>query len=95
MLDPITNQIAAQAAHRVAVSRRPEEARAKSSGKGRAAESDRFETILGEVEALGPVRALADADQEEAREDRIEHRSGATDQRGHEDRPGGVLDLTA
>lgn len=95
MLDPITNQIASQAVQRAAVSKRPQEARARKPEKGRAAESDRFETILGEVEAIGPARPLADADQEEAREDRIEHRSGAVDQQGREDHPGGMLDLTA
>ncbi len=89
MLDPITHQIASQAAQRAALARRPQEARARTSEKGRAEDADSFETILGEVEPLGPARPLADADQEEAREDRIEHRpDGAAGQRGG-------LDVTA
>lgn len=92
MLDPITNQIASQAAHRATMARRPQEARARTSEKGRAEDADSFETILGEVEPIGPARPLADADQEEAREDRIEHRPGSPDVN---DRPGGKLDLTA
>ncbi len=89
MFDPVTNLISNQSAQRAAQARRPQEARSRASEKGaRPGDEDRFESILNEIEPIGPTRPLADADQEEAREDRAEHRPGNEPKRGS-------LDVTA
>jgi hypothetical protein len=89
MFDPVTNLISNQSAQRAAQARRPQEARTRASEKGaRAGDEDSFESILSEVEPIGPTRPLADADQEEAREDRTEHQRRTGQTRGS-------LDITA
>lgn len=95
MFDPVTNQIASQAAKRAANARRPAEQRAREAEKGvRPSDSDSFENTLERVEATAPTRPLADAGREHAREDRLagEGRVFPTDA---SDRPPGSLDLTA
>lgn len=95
MFDPVTNQIANQAAKRAANARRPAEQRARAADKGvRPSDPDSFENTLERVEATAPTRPLADADREDAREDRVAGEGRAFPPDGA-DRPPGSLDLTA
>lgn len=96
MFDPVTNQILNHAARKAAVERRPREQRARQAEEGsRPGEfGDVFEHTVGGIEAASPVRRLADADQEDAREDRLagEGSRGRTSPGGGDERG---LDLTA
>lgn len=98
VFDPVTNQIANQAAKRAANARRPLDQRARAAEKGARApeaDSDSFENALERVEATAPTRPLADADREDAREDRIAGEGRSYDADRAPDRPPGSLDLTA
>jgi len=92
MLEPISNHLASQAARKVALSDRAKQARASEKANGAKRGADSFDSALEGVEAAEAVRRLADADQEEAREDReaSQLRHGR-EQAGQ----GGPLDLEA
>lgn len=93
MFDPVTNAISNQAARRLNNAKRPEEQRAREAGKaGREEFSDTFENAVEQVEQINPVRPLADADREEALEDRQAGEGRAAPER---DPVRGPLDLTA
>lgn len=97
MFDPVTNLISTQAARRAAMARRPQEQRTREAEKGGRTEDfgDSYENAIGQVEATSETRRLADADQEDAREDRLA-REGMPETQGRPadpERPG--LDLTA
>ncbi len=79
--------------HRASAKKAADEA--EKSERRRAAR-DEFRSVLDEVEHIDATRRLADADQEEAKEDRDEHHIGYTPEglRHREDGASG-LDLSA
>jgi hypothetical protein len=94
MLDPVTNLLAGQAAKRASDARRPLAERARAAAEpGRSHASDTFEHAPEAVEPASPVRPLADADQQDAVDDRQARQGGPE---GHgPGREAGSLDLTA
>lgn len=79
------------------MARRPQEQRTREAEKGGRTEDfgDSYENAVGQVEPTPETRRLADADQEDAREDRLA-RDGTPNSRGQSDGPDGPgLDLTA
>lgn len=92
----MTNQILNQAARKAAVDRRGADQRARRAEEGRRPGEfgDVFEHTVGGVEASTPIRPLADADREDAREDRLAG-EGPRGQRGLDPERGSGLDLTA
>ncbi len=56
---------------------------------------DAYEKTVAQTEATDAVRNLADADQEDAREDRQEHQLGYTKTGQHDNHPPQRLDLNA
>lgn len=96
MLDPVSNQIAAQRIAQAAAAKRVQDSRRAGPEKsGRRDEVDSFDAALDRAEAVENVRPLADADQEEAREDREQFKQG-TYGPGHPSVPtNGSIDLNA
>lgn len=93
MLDPISNQIAARAARRVANESARKKVREAREAEGAGRDTDSFDSELDAVEAGEAVRRLADADQEDAREDRVASNTRPAREPGREH--GGGLDLSA
>lgn len=95
MLDPLTNQVANAGGRRLDAARRLERVRAAASGKkGRADEPDSFDGALRDAERLNASRPLADADQEDAKEDRDHSRGAYAPNQPPAPSPGGI-DLSA
>lgn len=96
MLDPVSNQIAAQRIAQAAAAKRVQDSRRAGPEKsGRREEPDSFDAALDRAEAVENVRPLADADQEEAREDREQFKHGNYGP-GHPSGPSnGSIDLNA
>lgn len=93
----MTNLISTQAARRAAMAKRPQEQRSREAEKGGRTEGfgDSYENAVGQVEPTPETRRLADADQEDAREDRLA-RDGTPGTRGRAvEAEGSGLDLTA
>lgn len=96
MFDPVNNQMANQAAKRLANARRPLEKRSREADRAhRTGDTDSFENALERVEATAPTRPLADADREDAREDRAAGEGRVYPPDAGTERPPGSLDLTA
>jgi hypothetical protein len=95
MLGPISNMLAAQAARKADIAARAKRARQEERTDGTRRGSDSFEASLPGIEPTESVRKLADADQEEAREDRqaTQQHYGPPHPHGPQDGPEGSLDL--
>lgn len=96
MLDPVTGMVGNQNARQANTAKRIQEARRVGSEKpGRPQDEDSFESALTQAESVESVRHLADADQEEAREDRQEHPGTLYPPTGVHRPETGSLDLNA
>ncbi|MEM9372735.1 MAG: hypothetical protein AAGA55_03750 [Planctomycetota bacterium] len=70
MLEPVSNQLAAQARRASDLSERTRKVRRTDQPGGPERDEDTFDSALQDVQRTEKTRRLADADQEEAREDR-------------------------
>ncbi|RMH25607.1 MAG: hypothetical protein D6692_10615 [Planctomycetota bacterium] len=70
MIDPVSNLVSTQAARQAREAQRANRVRRHGSDAEDRRGDDSFESTLQAVETAESVRRLADADQEEAREDR-------------------------
>lgn len=70
VIDPVSNLVSTQAARQAREAQRANRVRRHGSDAEDGRGDDSFESTLQAVEAAEAVRRLADADQEEAREDR-------------------------
>ncbi|MFK7882635.1 MAG: hypothetical protein AB8F26_00440 [Phycisphaerales bacterium] len=95
MLGPITNLLAAQAARKAAIESARKRVRDPGATDGASRDEDRFDSELQAVEGAEAVRRLADADQEDAREDREASLLKSKQTPFDRDGPGRGIDLSA
>lgn len=95
MLEPISNQMAAKALRLKEAAERARRARDSDGRAGPVREGDSFDSALESVEPAEAVRKLADADQEEAREDRQASQRRPAARGPDQDHTGPSLDLSA
>lgn len=90
MIDPVSNLASTLAARQARDAQRGNRVRRHGSDAEEGRGGDSFESTLQAIESAESVRRLADADQEEAREDRQASGPGTT-----QPRTGSALDLSA
>ncbi|GEM_PF-5366074 len=95
MLEPISNQMAAKALRAKETAERARRARDTGAARAPAREGDSFDAALGGIEPTEAIRRLADADQEEAREEREATQRRHARQGPDRDQQGPSLDVSA